>query len=324
MSSGQKITLVTPSHNQQKYLRQCLAIVSQHDVQHIVADGASEDESLATLQKHKDNNVNQFEFLSQPDQGMYQALNRGFARADGDIFGYINCDDLLLPWSTERVRTYFAENPQVDVVVADALEFYPAENRGALVVHPPTQLLNRYLRDGGFLAQPAVFFRRQVYEKLGGFDEKLKLLGDHDFWLRALQAGFRFGRLWEFLAIQRMVPGQLMQAQQQRAQQESLSIRLKLDLPLLTDMRQARSHMLYALLHRLGMARLLIARQLDGKDTFAPWPLTRAWPLTLASGLLQLEDLQSVLQHMFSSSKDKRYLRIRLDAIGLEALAEDF
>ncbi len=202
--------------------------------------------------------------------------------------------------------------------MADALEWYPGEDRAALVIHPPARLIGRYLRDGGYLAQPAVFFRRRVYEALGGFDEKLKLLGDHVFWLRALQAGFHFSRLWEFVAIQRMVPEQLMQRQQTRAQQESLNLRLKLDLPLLDESRQLRSRALYALLHRLGIARLLFAAQTKQQGTRQN--RRGPWSQSLASGLIQPGSKAQLRRALHKSSKGQRYMKLKLDAIGLQAL----
>ena len=170
-------SVVTPAKNQLSYLKHCVAAMAATSAEHIVSDGASTDGSVAFLESQTELREQRFGFLSAPDKGMYQALNRGFTHAQGDIFAYLNCDDLLLPWTLELVEEAFERQPEIDLIVGDALEWNEDNGRAALVIHPPAPLLGRYLREGGFLAQPAVFFRRRLFEALGGFDDRLRLLG---------------------------------------------------------------------------------------------------------------------------------------------------
>lgn len=311
MSSGAgaadlQLGIVTPSLNQRAYLSQCLAYHQALPIKHLVSDGASTDGSLALLQAHQAQTSKGFAFISAADTGMYQALNRGFDSLDAPILGYINCDDLLLPWAPQLVVARFAQNPHLDLLVGDAIEWYPATQRAALVVHPPTPWLWPYLRDGGFLAQPSVFFRRRLLDKLGGFDEGLRLLGDHDFWLRAFAANIRVERIWEFLAIQRMSPEQLMRRHQDQAKQEAAEIRHRQGLSPLVPKQDRHSRALFAALHRFA----ILAMQVRSGQRPALWPQTRR------SGLLLWSNPRQLRKTLFNSTAKQTYLRLDLHSVG--------
>jgi len=185
-----------------------------HRIEHIVADGASGDDVLSLLAQHKKSAPN-FSYFSESDSGMYQALNRGFARATTDLFGYLNCDDALTPGAIDEVIRTFDERPHTDLVIAHALEVRD-EERCAFVMAPKATRVSRYFHEGSFLPQPSVFFRREH----SGFDEKLKLLGDHDLFIRFVQSGAKVHTLERFVGVQVMSEGQLMTSQSDRAEAE--------------------------------------------------------------------------------------------------------
>ena len=112
------LSLITPSLNQLHFLRECAANVRAlgPSVQHVVADGGSTDGTVPFLQSLG------LAFRSSSDGGMYAGLNAGAQLCTGGIMGYLNCDDLLFPWTAELVEQAFREHPEADLVVGDSLE----------------------------------------------------------------------------------------------------------------------------------------------------------------------------------------------------------
>ena len=299
------LSVVTPALNQLGYLRQCVANVArQPEVdEHLVSDGGSTDGTLAFLEAAAaaDSRVR---FRSSPDQGMYDALNLGFAETSGELLGYLNCDDLLLPWAARLVVDAFARHPEADVVYGDALE--QRGERWAVVVHPPPELLGAHLRAGGHLGQPAVFFRRRLLDRLGGFDHTLRLLGDHDLWLRAHSTAARFHKIWECLAVLRMVEGQLME-DQRAADQERRRLLTREHGGLPTLGRRIAGRALSASLHRAGIAALVGApalRRLAGRERRLPWGRT------LCAGWLRPPGPAAALRALLGPSAGVRYLEL--------------
>ena len=116
-----KLSVITPSLNQARYLGQCLASVrtaaaqaKPHDVEQIVIDGGSSDGSVELLRGHDD-----IRWISEPDRGQSNAINKGLAMADGDILAYLCADDLYEPHALSRVFEVFASDAAADVVYAD-------------------------------------------------------------------------------------------------------------------------------------------------------------------------------------------------------------
>jgi len=299
------LTLVTPSLNQVQYLRQCVASAgAQAEVaEHIVSDGGSSDGTLAFL-KRAATGDRRLRYRSAPDDGMYDALNQGIAMARGDLLGYLNCDDLLLPWSADIVCRAFAAQPDADVIYGDALE--QRGERLAIIVHPPPRLLGAHFRGGGHLAQPAVFFRRRLFEELGGFNPGYRLLGDHDLWLRAHASSARFVKVWECLALLRMVPGQLMEDQSgAREERQRLLGENFGGLPSASERLTMRG--IYATLHRAGIVALALGRPLldvGGAALGAPWRHTAG------SGLVRAGRPTAIARALLRPSARIRYLEL--------------
>jgi hypothetical protein len=139
-------------------------------------------------------------WTSEPDRGMYDAVNKGLRQAQGEILAYLNSDDLYFPWTLETVVAYFRRHPEADVVFGDALAVDDDTGRQEIYWFPPFNLT--HLRAVGFLAQPAVFWRRRVMEEEGLFDDTLRYVADCDYWMR-IGARQRFAKLNEMLAIER-------------------------------------------------------------------------------------------------------------------------
>jgi glycosyltransferase involved in cell wall biosynthesis len=207
-----RISIVIPCRNAARWLEGTLSSVLEQDygaVEVIVRDGGSTDGSLAILERYHDRIA---DCVSQWDGGQADAIRRGFASASGEIQGWLNADDVYLPGALSAVAHYFEANPKVGVVVGgcvliDALGAVVRDAIGAPRFNLGANLsVNRLLAVGckGF-NQPATFWRRDVYEAVGGIDPALQFSMDYDFYLRAAHVA-RFGRLARCLAAFRQHP----------------------------------------------------------------------------------------------------------------------
>ncbi|GEM_PF-1308412 len=268
-----RLFLVTPSFNQAHFLADNLRNVAAlgPNVDHHVQDGASTDGTAALLVRSQRPH---FTYASTPDHGIYDALHRAFDLGRGEVLGWLNCDDLLLPYTAELVLDTFAQHPAVDVVYGDALEL--TATRVALTVTPSPRWLRPFMAAGAMLPQPAVFFRRTLWNTLGGLDLSYRLLADADLWLRALKRGSTMLKLPELLAVQRMVPGQLMEQHAGVAQQEWQRLRAAHGLDTSLGAR-----VLPPALHRAGLLSLV-------GHVGALWPRAREAQVVLPGSVAQV------------------------------------
>ena len=198
-----KLSVITPSLNQARYLSECLdsvrraaAQATPHEVEHIVIDGGSTDGTVDLLAARSD-----VRWISEKDTGQSNAINKGLAMAGGDILTYLCADDLYEPDAVRAAMQAFVQDPQADLVYGD---FYFLEGdsgrkrRKSAASFRPESLPNE-----NPLGQPAVWWRRSVYEKFGGFDESLHFCMDHEYWLR-LGTNVRWHYIPEALAVSRL------------------------------------------------------------------------------------------------------------------------
>lgn len=198
-----KLSVITPSLNQGRYLRECLesvraaaAAAPEHEVEHLVMDGGSHDESLQIL------SAQTFaRWISEPDSGQSQAINKGLAMASGEILAYLCADDLYEPRAVGRALAAFVRHADADLVYADY--FFLEGNSGRKRRKSAASFSPPNLPNHNPLGQPAVWWRRRVYEKFGGFDESLRFCMDHEYWLR-LGGGVRWHYIAEPLAVSRL------------------------------------------------------------------------------------------------------------------------
>lgn len=198
-----KLSIITPSLNQGRYLGECLASVrtaaeraAPFETEHIVIDGGSTDGSVELLRAAED-----VRWISEPDTGQSQAINKGLSMATGEVLAYLCADDLYEPEAIRCVLETMTAQAEVDVVYAD---FYFLEgNSGRKRRKSAGQFSPQRLSRHNPLGQPAVWWRRRVYEKFGGFDESLHFCLDHEYWLR-LGTRVRWHYLPEPLAVSRL------------------------------------------------------------------------------------------------------------------------
>ncbi len=178
-----KISIVTPSFNQGKFIRRAInSILDQDypDLELLVMDGGSTDETLSILAEFAE----RISWRSEADRGQSQAVNNGWRLASGEVLGWINSDDLLLPGALQTVADYFQNHLEAQWLygkchyidaVGRYLRDYPA--RSYNFDHLVKNVQN-------FIPQPAVFFRRQALGEIGFLNEDLHFVMDLDFWLR--------------------------------------------------------------------------------------------------------------------------------------------
>jgi FkbM family methyltransferase len=196
------MALVTPSFRQARFLGRTIDSVLQQEypaLEYFVQDGGSNDGSVEVLQAYGDRLTG---WVSAPDGGQSQAINAGFARTRGDIMAWLNSDDLLLPGALAIVGEYFEANPQVDVVYGHRILIDEEDREIGRWVLPPHS--DAVLSWADFVPQETLFWRRSLWEKVGGIDESFRFAMDWDLLLRFRDAGARMVRLPHFLGAFRI------------------------------------------------------------------------------------------------------------------------
>src|SRR5215212_10375517 len=181
------VSIVTPSYNQASYLEQTIQSVLGQDyprIEYIVVDGASTDTSYEIIKKYNDRLAY---WISEKDSGQAEAINKGFARAKGEILAWLNSDDYYLPDTISAVVNCFEENPEVVMVYGDMLAVNG--NGQTINVLKYRQLSLQDLLCFQIVGQPSVFFRRSALEKTGLLDTSFHFMLDHHLWIRLAQQG---------------------------------------------------------------------------------------------------------------------------------------
>jgi glycosyltransferase involved in cell wall biosynthesis len=184
------ISIITPSFNQAAFLEETLLSVRHQGypaIEHIVVDGGSTDGSVEIIRRHE---AKLAWWVSEKDAGQADALNKGLARATGDIVAFLNSDDLYLPGALRTIGDEFARNPACAWVTGGWLMFGEAMQTSCWFPRPPRDAAD-CLYQHFSSAQPGHFWRRSLVVELGGFDAGLRYCFDHDLYARLLLAGAR-------------------------------------------------------------------------------------------------------------------------------------
>ena len=185
-----KISIITITYNSAKTLQRALAsILSQtyKDIEHIIVDGASDDGTVEIIKAYAAAHEN-VQWVSEKDDGIYNALNKGIRMATGDVIGFLHSDDVLNSAdSIEQIATAF-ESSQADVVYGD-LQYCKG---GKVVRRWKSNAFNpRALKFGWMPPHPTVYVRKEVYEQVGLYDEWFRISADYDMLLRIFTAGYK-------------------------------------------------------------------------------------------------------------------------------------
>lgn len=197
------ISIVTPSYNQGQYLEKTLRSVLDQNyprLEYVVQDGGSRDESVEVIEKYRPRLLHA---ESKKDKGQGNAINLGFAHASkGEIMAYLNSDDILLPGALNYVAAYFKAHPEVDVVYGHRIIIDQHGYEIGRWVLPPHS--DKMLVWADYVPQETMFWRRRVWDKVGGIDESFRFALDWDLLLRFRDAGAKFVRLPRFLGAFRL------------------------------------------------------------------------------------------------------------------------
>ena len=180
------VSIITPSYNQSAYLEQTLTSVLEQDyprLEYLVVDGDSTDGSAEIIKKYA---AKLAFWVSEKDSGQAEAINKGLARAKGDILAWLNSDDYYLPGTIRAAVEVFQANPDVVLVYGNMLAVDQHGQTTNLLKYRPLSIEDLLCFE--IIGQPAVFFRRDAFEKAGSLDESYHCFLDHHLWLRiALQ-----------------------------------------------------------------------------------------------------------------------------------------
>lgn len=220
------VSIVTPVLNRAGSIERCLASVQRQSygrIEHIVVDGGSTDGTLEILDRHGSRSA--FRWITEKDYGMYDAINKGMRLANGQILAYLNSDDLYLPWTVASAVKGL--RPNVDLVYGDLgiLQMRPDLRPASFYLQFYRNFDLRYYSFVGTIAQPTVFWRRSVVDRIGLFDPEYCLIGDCEYWLRAARHGAQFAHIAEVMAVQLDHAAALRWTQAARLEDEFVRLR---------------------------------------------------------------------------------------------------
>ena len=192
-----RITVVTPSYNQADFLEETIRSVllqNYPNLEYIVIDGGSTDKSVSVIKKYADFLT---AWVSEPDKGQTDAINRGFRRSTGAIMGWLNSDDILLSDALLHIAQAFIDDSAL-MVVCGFRQYIDSESHP--ILNSILGLPGKYqLQRRNVVAQETVYWRREVWEKLGELDERYHFAMDYEYWQRMLAAGYRFKLLPHYI-----------------------------------------------------------------------------------------------------------------------------
>lgn len=188
-----KISIVTPSFNQGQYLASAIdSVLSQGypNLEYIIIDGGSTDESIEIIERYS---RHLHYWCSEPDSGHYCAVNKGFTKANGDIFAWLNSDDMYCKNALKTVGNIFSKFPHLAWITTlkqmvwdnqgqcKSTKNIPGFSREAFL---DGRYITRKFSGLGFIQQESTFWRSELWKKVGGIRTKFSLAGDFDLWAR--------------------------------------------------------------------------------------------------------------------------------------------
>lgn len=185
-----KITVITPSFNQGQFIEETIqSVVNQNypNLEYWVIDGGSSDETVEVLKRYE----GKLQWVSEPDQGQADAINKGLKKATGEIVAYLNSDDVMVPGTLRVVGEYFSEHPNAQWLTGD----YSVIDEHGKQLHSFVTSYKRMLRKrpnfsllaiANFISQPSTYWRRELIKEVGFFDTSLHYCLDYDYWLRII------------------------------------------------------------------------------------------------------------------------------------------
>lgn len=183
MTEYSRISIVTPSFNQGQYIEQTICSVLDQNypnLEYIIIDGGSTDGTVDIIKKYGDRITY---WVSTPDKGQTDAINKGFAKCTGEIFNWINSDDYYEPGTFEKIASLFTDHPGANVVCGKEWSFEDGDPAGKTL--NPGSILKQNIYDTirvGIIDQPCTFFRKKIIDDFFPLNTSLKYVMDRQLW----------------------------------------------------------------------------------------------------------------------------------------------
>ena len=303
------VSVVTPVMNQVEYIEEAICSVLEQEyphIEYIVVDGGSTDGTLEILQNYGD----KIRWLSEPDNGQSEAINKGLRMAKGQILAWLcGADDLYMPYTVRRVVEYMQEHPDVAMVHGPGQYVDPEGN--VIMTRRGGDFGLDKLISVNTIMDPSVFFRREVLDQVGFFDESLHYVMGWEYWVRVAMAGLKIDYIPDrVLAQAREHSDSKTIKYKERFWQERFRVFDDIfgspDTPNEIKQLERRAHSgVYA-----SSAYFYLRNGHPRKALGAAWQAVRTWPgiLFMYNPMLVAENLSQALRasrYLNSRSKDK-------------------
>lgn len=181
-----KISIITTSYNSDKTIEETILSVLSQDYdnfEHIIVDGNSKDKTMEIVKNYESKYNGKLKYISEPDKGIYDAMNKGIQMSTGDVIGLLNSDDKYANSSVLRKIAKTIEENNCDGIHGNLL-FMDAET----MTKPQRKWITKStnIKTGNITAHPTLYLKRKVYDKLGLYNLKYKIVSDYDFMVRLL------------------------------------------------------------------------------------------------------------------------------------------
>lgn len=188
-----KISLITVTYNSDQTLSTTLDSIlnqtNQH-IEYIIVDGASKDNTVTLIKEYEPRFEGRLKWISEPDKGLYDAMNKAIRMSTGDVIGILNSDDFFTtPDILQQVANAFEANKELDAVYGD-VHFVNPENLGKCVRYYSSKVFKRSLMKLGFMpAHPSFYLKKERFEQFGLYKTDYKIAADFEFLLRVIYIG---------------------------------------------------------------------------------------------------------------------------------------
>lgn len=197
-----RITVVTPSYNQGKYIEETIeSILNQNypNLEYIIMDGGSTDDSMAIIKKYESH---LFYWCSEEDRGQSDAIMKASKKATGELFAWVNSDDVLFPGCLNRIAQRYQQRKKPDIITGNVI-YIDSEGKIKRFVRLPPQGRFFFYRGVWHVSAPVVFFRSDLFRKVGGLNLKYHLCMDLDLWTRMMNANARVAHVTDYMGAYR-------------------------------------------------------------------------------------------------------------------------
>ena len=195
-----KISIVTPSYNYGRFIGDAIQSVIDQDYgnkEYIIMDGGSTDDTYEVVRSFGE--LSYLKWISEPDDGQTNAINKGFELASGDVVAWLNADDFYLPETFSRVAKAFKDNPDVDVIYGDTM-FVDEKGNCKRIKKEHDFDFKILLYYGCYIQSTSTFFRRRIFEEGNKLNESFRVVMDYEYFLRIYDRGYKFKYLPEVLS----------------------------------------------------------------------------------------------------------------------------